>query len=125
MSFPLRNFHSEGALLPLQADNLQAKQRELFPAQSEPTLNATSRQQSSVHFDDTPISCMDLVHSAQLLEDIVSDVSIVKSLSRSKGNNKTLVVNDRILRIVYDTMKCELMPYAICSVAFRLLQTED
>lgn len=97
----LRPFASEPSL----ARTTSPKTETLFAAASEPSLNDLRR---STTVDDSPLSCTEIFHASHLLEDIVSDVSIVKSLAR-KASGQT-VLNDRILRIVYDTMKCKGFP---------------
>jgi hypothetical protein len=117
MTSQLRPFHSDTALYPdayQTASSKAAGARPLFGTQSDPAIS--SRKPHPL-LDDAdigkPHTYAELILGAETLENIVAEgahLGATLRRFRSESNEKHVgrEMSDRVLRLVYGTMKCEL-----------------
>jgi hypothetical protein len=81
-------------------------QKQLFPSHSLPALLSVKKSHPLLN-QDTPPSANELSLAAEALENIVADGSLIQSSKKSKNlANEGRELSDRVLSIVYGTMKC-------------------
>ena len=112
-----REFHSDTSLYPIagpsssRKGDLETRHIGNFSSKSEPALKTKSHPLIA-DADYTP-SCIELYAASETLENIVAEGNLVgASVKRYRGldnaSESSKDVSDKVLEIVYGTMKCKI-----------------
>ncbi|KAJ3378581.1 putative methyltransferase nsun7 [Lobulomyces angularis] len=116
----LRQYHSDTSLIPAttspSTNNSKKLGKKFFPSQSEPTLSISKKCHPLIgdYENESPPTCNELFYAAETLENIVQEGSLMgTAINKFRGiglsDSSTREISDRILSIVYGTMK--YLPY--------------
>ncbi|KAJ3221782.1 putative methyltransferase nsun7 [Clydaea vesicula] len=115
----LRQYHSDTSLIPAttspSTNNSKKLGKKFFPSQSEPTLSISKKCHPLIgdYENESPPTCNELFYAAETLENIVQEGSLMgTAINKFRGiglsDSSTREISDRILSIVYGTMKWSL-----------------